>query len=53
MEARQYTVSTHFSRRTELKDYLDAVFQKTVKIHRNLPQGGKHYILYYLSSILI
>jgi len=40
VEARQYPVITHFSRRTELQNYLHAVYQKVIQIHRRLPDGG-------------
>jgi ATP-dependent RNA helicase DHX37/DHR1 len=38
--ARQYPVTVHFSRKTELHDYVGAAFKKTCQIHRNLPPGG-------------
>ena len=38
--ARQYPVTVHFSRRTELKDYVAAVQRKAVLIHKRLPPGG-------------
>ena len=38
--ARQYPVTVHFSRRTELLDYVSAAFRKVVRIHRELPAGG-------------
>jgi ATP-dependent RNA helicase DHX37/DHR1 len=37
---RTFPVTVHHSRVTELDDYEDAVFRKTCKIHRQLPQGG-------------
>jgi len=40
VEARQYPVTTHFARRTELKNYLKEIYRKVCKIHRNLPDGG-------------
>lgn len=39
VDARQYTVSTHFSRKTELVNYLEAVYKKTCAIHKKLPPG--------------
>lgn len=38
--ARQYPVTVHFSRRTEMHDYVGAAYKKVVQIHRNLPPGG-------------
>jgi len=38
--ARQYPVTVHFSRRTELHDYVGAAHKKVCQIHRNLPPGG-------------
>ncbi|RYY36484.1 ATP-dependent RNA helicase, partial [archaeon] len=38
--ARQFPVSVHFSRRTELDDYIGETFAKIVKIHTRLPDGG-------------
>ena len=38
--ARQHPVTVHFSRRTELRDYLTAVLKKASAIHRRLPPGG-------------
>eukprot|EP00884_Botryococcus_braunii_P019188 jgi/Botrbrau1/5953/Bobra.0366s0123.1 len=38
--ARQYPVTVHFSRRTELDDYVGTAFKKTCQIHRQLPPGG-------------
>eukprot|EP01035_Chromulina_nebulosa_P019781 gene19781-25721_t len=40
VEARQYPVTTHFSRRTELKDYVKESFKKVCQIHNRLPDGG-------------
>lgn len=40
VESRQYPVTTHFSRRTELQNYLSEAFRKIVQIHRRLPEGG-------------
>ncbi|GBG34467.1 ATP-dependent RNA helicase DEAH13 [Hondaea fermentalgiana] len=40
VEARQYPVTTHFSRRTETRNYLAAAFKKTCAVHRRLPAGA-------------
>lgn len=40
VDARQYPVTTHFNKRTELEDYVSAAFKKVAKIHRKLPAGG-------------
>ena len=40
VEARQYPVVTHFSKRTEVTNYLEATFKKVCQIHRKLPAGG-------------
>lgn len=37
----------HFSRRTELEDYVAAAYRKTCRIHRELPAGG---ILVFLTG---
>ncbi|KAH3675425.1 hypothetical protein WICMUC_002714 [Wickerhamomyces mucosus] len=39
VEARQYTVSVHFNKRTSF-NYIEEAFRKTCKIHRKLPPGG-------------
>lgn len=46
VEARQYPVSTHFSKITK-DDYQEEAFKKIVKIHKNLPSGG---ILVFLTG---
>ena len=33
-------MTVHFSRRTEMYDYVNAAFKKVCQIHRNLPPGG-------------
>lgn len=38
--ARQFPVTLHFARRTELDDYVGAAFKKVSQIHRRLPRGG-------------
>ena len=40
VEARQYPVTTHFSKRTETRNYLQEVHKKVCQIHRKLPEGG-------------
>lgn len=40
VEARRYPVSNHFSRKTELKDYLEDAFKAVRQIHKKLPPGG-------------
>lgn len=45
--ARQYPVTVHFSRRTELHDYVGAAFKKVSQIHKNLPPGA---ILVFLTG---
>ena len=47
VEARQYPVTVHFSRRTELQDYLQETYKKICQIHRRLPDGG---ILVFLTG---
>lgn len=45
--ARQFPVTVHFNRRTELDDFVGAAYQKVCKIHRQLPPGG---ILVFLTG---
>lgn len=40
VNARQYPVTVHFNKRTELDDYVSEAFKKVVKIHKKLPEGG-------------
>lgn len=47
VENRQYNVTVHFSKRTELVHYLDEVFNKICQIHKQLPDGG---ILVFLTG---
>ncbi|CAM9885417.1 unnamed protein product, partial [Discosporangium mesarthrocarpum] len=47
VRSRQHPVTVHFSRRTELYDYLGETFSKVCKIHRRLPDGG---ILVFLTG---
>ena len=58
VEARQFPVTTHFSKRTELRNYLKETFKKVCQIHRKLPEGGvlvfltgKREILYMCSKL--
>jgi ATP-dependent RNA helicase DHX37/DHR1 len=37
--ARQFPVTIHFSRRTEMVDYVSEALRKTLAIHRKLPPG--------------
>ncbi|XVF32822.1 hypothetical protein REPUB_Repub17cG0115800 [Reevesia pubescens] len=37
---RQYPVTVHFSKRTELVDYIGQAFKKVMSIHKRLPHGG-------------
>ncbi|EIE25583.1 P-loop containing nucleoside triphosphate hydrolase protein [Coccomyxa subellipsoidea C-169] len=45
--ARQYPVTIHFARRTELHDYVGNAFGKVCQIHERLPPGG---ILVFLTG---
>lgn len=40
VDARQYPVTNHFAKRTEIRDYLQETFKKTCQIHERLPAGG-------------
>eukprot|EP01034_Spumella_vulgaris_P001034 gene1034-1376_t len=40
VEARQFPVTTHFAKKTELKNYLQVTHKKVCQIHRKLPDGG-------------
>ncbi|CAE7538783.1 ECM16, partial [Symbiodinium sp. KB8] len=40
VKARQFKVTPHFARRTELKEYTGEAFRKVCKIHDRLPPGG-------------
>ena len=46
VDARQFPVSVHFSKKTRF-DYVDEAFRKVCKIHRRLPPGG---ILVFLTG---
>ncbi|KZV18868.1 hypothetical protein F511_31707 [Dorcoceras hygrometricum] len=37
---RQYPVTIHFSKRTEIVDYIGQAFKKVLSIHKKLPPGG-------------
>ena len=37
---RQYPVTVHFSKRTEIVDYIGQAYKKVLAIHKRLPQGG-------------
>ncbi|KAK4492608.1 hypothetical protein RD792_003426 [Penstemon davidsonii] len=37
---RQYPVTVHFSKRTEIIDYVGQAFKKVLSIHKKLPPGG-------------
>jgi len=47
VDARQFEVTNHFARRTELRDYLKETHKKVCQIHRKLPPGG---ILVFLTG---
>lgn len=38
--ARQYPVTIHFSKRTEIVDYVGQAYKKVISIHKKLPPGG-------------
>ncbi|EPY20200.1 ATP-dependent RNA helicase DHX37/DHR1 [Strigomonas culicis] len=40
VEARRFTVSNHFARKTVLKEYVDEAFAKVCQVHKKLPPGG-------------
>ncbi|PWA40387.1 RNA helicase family protein [Artemisia annua] len=37
---RQYPVTTHFSKRTDVVDYIGQAYKKILAIHKKLPSGG-------------
>jgi ATP-dependent RNA helicase DHX37/DHR1 len=45
--ARQYPVTVHFAKKTELQDYVGEAYKKVVKVHTRLPEGG---ILVFLTG---
>jgi len=47
VDARQFPVTDHFSRTTEMKNFLAAAFNKVCAIHKRLPAGG---ILVFLTG---
>jgi len=58
VEARQYAVTNHFAKRTELDQYLPAAHKKVCQIHRKLPAGGilvfltgKREILHFIAKL--
>ncbi|KAJ8444006.1 hypothetical protein Cgig2_020852 [Carnegiea gigantea] len=40
ISARQFPVTRHFSKKTELVDYIGEAYRKVLKIHKRLPPGG-------------
>lgn len=40
VETRQYKVTIHHSKRTEVVDYIGQAYKKVLSIHKKLPQGG-------------
>ena len=44
---RQFPVTIHFSKRTEIVDYIGQAYKKILSIHKRLPQGG---ILVFVTS---
>ncbi|GAB2246989.1 hypothetical protein Droror1_Dr00006871 [Drosera rotundifolia] len=40
VQTRQFPVTVHFSKKTELVDYLGQAYKKVMAIHRKLPPGG-------------
>ncbi|KAL8003357.1 putative DNA/RNA helicase, ATP-dependent, DEAH-box type, RNA helicase HrpA [Plasmopara halstedii] len=40
VDARQYPVTVHFNKRTNLDNYVDEAYKKVIKIHKKLPEGG-------------
>jgi len=47
IDARQFPVTTHFTKRTAWSDYVDVAFKKVTRIHQRLPAGG---ILVFLTG---
>jgi ATP-dependent RNA helicase DHX37/DHR1 len=47
VDARQYPITTHFSRVTSIENYLDVAFKRVCQIHKKLPTGG---ILLFLTG---
>ncbi|XP_050209530.1 ATP-dependent RNA helicase DEAH13-like isoform X2 [Mercurialis annua] len=37
---RQFPITVHFAKRTDINDYVGQAFKKVLSIHRNLPKGG-------------
>ncbi|KAK9104565.1 hypothetical protein Scep_021409 [Stephania cephalantha] len=40
VETRQFAVTIHFSKRTEIVDYVGQAYKTIMSIHRRLPEGG-------------
>ncbi|KAK9091050.1 hypothetical protein Sjap_024227 [Stephania japonica] len=40
VETRQFAVTIHFSKRTEIVDYIGQAYKTIMSIHRRLPEGG-------------
>lgn len=49
VDARQYPVTVHFSKRTETTHYLNETYKKICQIHRRLPDGGTQAVALYAS----
>ncbi|ORC90732.1 putative ATP-dependent RNA helicase [Trypanosoma theileri] len=47
VESRRFPVTNHFTKKTELRNYVDETFKKVCQIHKKLPPGG---ILVFLST---
>ncbi|CCD14764.1 unnamed protein product, partial [Trypanosoma congolense IL3000] len=47
VEARRFPVTNHFSKRTEMFNYVDEAFRRVCQIHKKLPPGG---ILVFLAT---
>jgi hypothetical protein len=47
VEARQFPVTAHFSKKTDLHNYPKLVYKKVLQIHKTLPDGG---ILVFLTG---
>ena len=50
VDARQYVVTNHFSKRTEIVHYLNETYKKICQIHRRLPDGGAYELFYTMMS---
>jgi ATP-dependent RNA helicase DHX37/DHR1 len=47
VDARQFPVTVHFSKRTALTNFVEEAYKKVIKIHQRLPPGG---ILVFLTG---